>query len=355
MPYYHGQYPVCKGIFESFSPSEYYWGNSMPNKCRQDKKFLDGWKTLIRYKAKLGAIPPLLNFTGQHVDGDIMIPGNIADMPANFDPSKISVVPGISTGATNSDMQIMNDTIRDIDRATAAPQTSGQESGQRAQTATETITINEQAQKSMMGLAQQISFLQESRSFHILKSSFQFIPRQKIAKLAIPSQVFPDGSTGTLEVIFEKLPDMTDEQKLDHSFSILQKENISKKQGINKKIVYLDKEYIQDLDLYCKASAESASVDTPSIREAKAEKRFMTYSSRPDLFNEKKAARNLVRDYGDDESQMIIEAPPQPPQQLGPDGKPQAPQGGIALPNGQPTPLPTQPGQNQPRKMKTGL
>ena len=334
MPYYHGEYPVSKGIFESFSTSEFYWGNSMPNKCRQDKKFLDGWKTLIRYKAKLGAIPPLLNFTGQHVDGDIMIPGNIADMPANFDPSKISVVPGISSGVTSGDMQMMTDTTRDIDRATAAPQTSDQ-SGP-AQTARESILVQENAQKAMLGLAMNLGFLAEARSFHILKSSFQFMPRQMISKLSIPSQVFPDGVSGTLEVIFQKLPKMTEDEKLDHSINILQQETKAKKQGVNKKIVYLDKEYIQHLDLYCKAAAETAPVDTPSIREAKAEQRFATYSSRPDLFNEKRAARNLVREYGDDETQMINDSPPQPGQPGAP-AQANEPQGGPqqgALPPG---------------------
>ena len=347
MPYYHGEYPVSKGIFESFSPSEFYWGNSMPNKCHQDKKFLDGWKTLIRYKAKLGAIPPLLNFTGQHVDGDIMIPGNIADMPANFDPSKIAVVPGISSGVTNGDLQIMTDTTRDIDRATAAPQTTGNEAGGGGQqTARESILINENAQKSMMGLAMNLGFLAEARSYHILKSSFQFMPRQMISKLSIPSQVFPDGVSGTLEVIFQKLPKMTEDEKMDHSINILQEETKAKKQGMNKKIIYLDKEYIQHLDLYCKAAAESAPVESPSIREAKAEQKFATYASRPDLFNEKRAARNLVREYGDDETQMINDTPPP---QAAPGGAAPAGAGGqgttMNQPQANPQPAPP-PGQN---------
>ncbi len=63
LPYHHGNYNISKGIFEHFSNPNFYFGNSMPNKARHDKKWLDGWKQLIRYKAKLSAIPPIIPLT----------------------------------------------------------------------------------------------------------------------------------------------------------------------------------------------------------------------------------------------------------------------------------------------------
>ncbi|GAI33085.1 unnamed protein product, partial [marine sediment metagenome] len=82
MPYHDGNYPINKGIFEMFARPEYYWGNSLPNKIKEDKKWKDGWKTLIRWKGKMSAIPPLITFNGTFVDSDITVPGMITAAPA---------------------------------------------------------------------------------------------------------------------------------------------------------------------------------------------------------------------------------------------------------------------------------
>ena len=307
MPYFDGNYSINKGIFESFSPCEYYWGNSMPNKARHDKKWLDGWKTLIRYKAKLSALPPLLNFSGQHIDEDVVIPSKMTDMPKGILPDQIAQIPGISTGITNGDIAIMKDATDDINRATASPQTSGQERSQGQQTARETMIIEANAQKAMMGFAQQIAFLQEARVWSILKRSYQLIPRSDIEKIAIPNQVFGDGKSGIMEVIFTDLSGKEEKSKIKDSFKVYQEEErLEDEDGMARNIFIIDKEYVKNLDLYCKALAESLPRMTSALRESRATMKYETYLQNPNI-NQIANLRNLIREYGDNEDELIVE------------------------------------------------
>lgn len=312
MPYYHGDYPVTKAVFEWFSPSEFYWGNSMPNKCAQDKHFKDGWMTLMRYAAKLSAIPALLNFSGQHIENNIVVPGLMTDMPATFDPTKIVAVPGTSQGVTTGMVNMFNQTDAEINRSTTSAQASGQENPQ-VQTARQSVILEQNEQKILLGFAQQITFREEARAFPILKSSFQFLPRQKIQQLSIPNQVFADGSSGTLEVIFKKMQPTTPEQKLQASYALRDIEKKSAKDGRPMRQVMVDPEYLQNLDLYCEAIAEELPAANSMYKEARAQVKWEMYKADPDVFNKQQAARNLVRQNGDNEQELIISTPPPPP------------------------------------------
>lgn len=306
MPYHDGNYPINKGIFESFSPCTFYWGNSMPNKARQDKKWLDGWKTLIRYKAKLAALPPQLNFSGSHIDEDIVIPAKTTDMPKGMLPEQMVTIPGISNGITNGDIAIMKDATEDIERATASPQTSGQQ-GSKQQTARETMIIEANAQKAMMGFAQQIAFLQEARVYPIIKRSYQLIPRSDLEKIAIPNQVFGDGKSGIMEVIFGDMQGKEDtkENKLKDSYKVYDKElRMEEEDGIARQIYVLDSEYVYNLDFYCKALAESLPRMTSAMRESKAALKYETYAQNP-YIDQIANTRNLIRANGDNEDELI--------------------------------------------------
>ncbi len=325
MPFYHGNLPVTKAVFENFSPAQFYWGNSMPNKASQDLHFLNGWKTLMRYKGKLGAIPGLLNFTGQHIENDVYVPGVTTDLPAGTDPKMIVPVPGISGGVTSSDIELMNDTTGDIDRATLSPIAAGQGSGKGTQVKTAQL-LNQNATEILEGLAQQLTFREEARAFPILKSTFQFLPRQDIKKISIPNETFDDGTSGTLEIIFQKIPAMNSDEKLQASHKIRALEQGAKKQGKGFKQTYVDPEYIQKLDLYCEASADKWLPQNSALRESKAELKWSTYSNPnnpPGLFNIKRAARELAKGFGDNPTEMVNDqTPSQPGMPPGPDGAP---------------------------------
>ena len=314
-PYKHGLYPLTKGIFEHFSKAEFYWGNSMPNKAKEDKKWLDGWKTLIRHKAKLSAIPPLLTFNGSLVDEDVYVPGRNTQAPAGMKAEDIAVVPGINTkGVEQGDIAIMNMAKSEIDEGNLSPQAAGGEG--KSQTAREAIIREQNEQKILGAFGLQVSFFLQSRAFPILKMAFQFMPRKKIKKLVIPDQKLEEGKQGNLEIVFEKPEAMTGKELLQASRDIRQEEFKAEKEGRPKKIVKINPEYLNNLDLYVKQIADPRPIPTGALRELRAREKWAMYSSAPAIFNVLAAARKLVRESGDDESEMINKQPqtPQQPQ-----------------------------------------
>jgi hypothetical protein len=305
MPYHHGHYPITKGIFEWFSNPEFYYGNSLPNKARHDKKWYDAFKTMIRHKAKLSVIPPLISFNGTFVDSDIVVPGMISAAPSGMTKDDIQAIPGISNGVNDSDLAIMRDGTADIDRSTTSPSMAGQ-SGSSRMTARESLLNEQNSQKAMQGFGLQIAYFVEGRTFPILKNSFQFLPRQFVNKICVPEQRLPDGNMGTVEILFVPPKEFTPDELFQTELAIYKEEKSAKQKGMPKKIVYINNEYIQTLDLYVKAGADQLIKETGALREAKAQLHFNTYMSRPDLFNVRAAARKLAYEFGDDVDEMVL-------------------------------------------------
>lgn len=310
-PYRDGCFPINKGIFEMFSKSEYYWGNSMPNKARQDKKWLDGWKTLIRHKGKLGAIPPLLTFNGQLVDSDVFIPGTATPAPAGMTKDDIMATPGTDQGVTQSEFALLQEAKNEIDEGNLSPQASGQEG--KSQTAREAVIREQNEQKILGGFGLQVAFLVEARTYPVLMRSFQFLPRKKIKKLVVPNQQLKGGANGNLEVIFEK-PEIESQEDLEtQSLALATEEIKAERKGEAFNRVFVNPAYLKELDVYVKVVADPQPKKTSALRRAEAREKFELYASRPDLFNVRSAARAIVRANEDDETDMIA-SEPQPSQ-----------------------------------------
>jgi len=306
-PYHDGGYPINKGIFEMFSRPEYYWGNSLPNKIKEDKKWKDGWKTLLRWKGKMSAIPPLITYNGTFVDSDIVIPGMITQAPAGMGKGDVETIPGLSAGIDSSDIALEQSSDTEIDRATVPPQMGGQ-TQQGRQTAREVVLADANANKILNSFALQIMFLVSSRSFPIIMRMFQFKTREEISKIAIPNQMLPDGSAGTMQIIFFNSKKMSRKELEEEEYEIYKQDKKASKRGVSRQSIYIRKDYWAEIDLYLKATVENMIPETPAIRQAKADMKFNRYSSRPDLFNQKSAAKMLVRENGDDEDEMLVSA-----------------------------------------------
>lgn len=307
-PYKDGLYPISKGIFEQFSEGNYYWGNSMPNKAREDKKWLDGWKTLIRHKAKLSAIPPMITFNGAFLDSDVFIPGELTQAPNGMKPEDVMAVPEVSKGVSNGDIAIYQEAKSEVNEGNLSPQAAGSESG-REQTAREAIIREQNEQKILGAFGLQVAFLIEARTYPILKRLYQFLPKNKIKKIAIPDQSVGNGQFGNLEVIFEDIPEMTEEEYEEKSLDLAVEEKIAAKNGKPFKRVYINPSYLKELDLYVSVVADPQPKKTSALRRAEAMEKFNIYGARPDLFNVKAAAKRLVYEMGDDVSEMISQQP----------------------------------------------
>jgi hypothetical protein len=340
-PYKDGLFPISKGIFTEFSKSEYYWGNSLPNKCRQDKLWLDGWKTLLRYKAKLNLLPPLMSLNGQFVDEEIIVPGRITPVTEEIELKKIE---GVADPLSAADVQLYEMAKNEIEAGSMAPQTEINPQ----QKASNAVIVENNAKVLMDAFALKVAFLVQARTFPILKRLFQFIPRGDLNKISVSDQKLEGGTRGTMEILFKKLPKMTKEEKILKSFEILKEEKEAGRQGNNIEKVYLDEEYVQNCNYYLKADPESVFKDKSEIETDKFNQVFSTVLlARPDLFNPKESAREFVvkNELSDElllteeqqQQQMATQQQGMPGQQQG--APQQSPQGFPQMPQAKPMPV----------------
>jgi len=318
LPYNDGYYPISKGIFAFFSKPEFYWGNSLPNKIKEDKGYLDAWKTLLRYKAKLNILKPLISKNGELIDEEIVMPAKITPIP---DGVEVQTIDGIGEPVNQSDMLMVQMAEKEIERGSKAPQTQI-DPDTKARSA---VIMEANAKVLLNNFALQIIFLLSARTYLIMTRAFEKLPRNIIKKIAVPDQMLNDGKIGTLEVIFERLPkkDMKEMGKdalfeyLDMSKKLRDEEKMSAKNGDPKNIIKVDPEYARTLNLYIKFEAGTNAFGKDELQKAQFNRNVQLYLSRPDLFNTKKVARKFVQYNKDDEDLINDQAQPmQIPQQV---------------------------------------
>jgi len=197
-PYKSGILPISKLIFEHMAKTEFALGNSVPNKCMEDKHWKDAWKTNLRWRGKLAAMPPQL-VIGGHLDGDeVMLPSAFTSLPKDVD---VKAVPGV-VPITQADINLMNMADSEIARSTV-------EETPRGDVAARTAMIQQSnAQLTLEPFSKQLAFFAASRSFHILMGLLQFLPKGALRKLVVPDQTLEDGLTGTFEVVFKEPEDI---------------------------------------------------------------------------------------------------------------------------------------------------
>lgn len=300
-PYKSGILPLSKMVFEYFAKSEFALGNSVPNKCKQDKRWKDAWKTNIRYRGQLAGMPPQLVWGG-HIDAeDVMIPGKFTDMTGSPEDSKVMAVPGVVPPG-NADMLLMNMGDTEIDRSTISPSQMGQRPDEKQTARAEVIQANA-AQQMMEPFAQQLAFLQMGRSFHVLTALLQMMPKGDLKRIAVPDQTLDDGLTGTFEVFFREIADVLSEvpeeemakaraslgegisdddiRNLLHSSKVLGEEKKSRSAGQPKDVVYISPSYAQDIKFYLYADATNVLQDKSAMRKMEFNQQYQLMANDP--------------------------------------------------------------------------
>lgn len=300
-PYKSGILPISKMVFEYFAKSEFALGNSVPNKCKQDKRWKDAWKTNIRYRGQLAGMPPQLVWGG-HIDAeDVMVPGKFTSMPGDPEKTKVMAVPGVVPPG-NSDVLLMNMGDAEIKRGLMSDSAMGQRPDEKQTARAEVIQANA-AQQMMEPFAQQLAFLTMSRSFHILTALLQMMPKGDMRRVAVPDQTLDDGLTGTFEVFFREVADViaeipeeemakaraavgegvTDEDlgMLLSSSRIKTEQQKSRAAGQPKDQAYISPSYIQDIKFYLYADATSVLQDKSSMKKMEFNQQYQLMANDP--------------------------------------------------------------------------
>ena len=290
LPYKHGFYPISKGKMFEFAKPECYYGNSIPNKIKEDKRWLDAWKTLLRYKGKLGVLKPSLVIGGS-IEEEILLPSKLTPIEAGIE---IVPIPGISDGISQQDITLLQMAEGEIDRGTVSAQAGGQ-AGQRKETARASIIMAANSDKLLDAVSQQIAFFQAARSFPILLAMLQLIPKGDIKKIAIPDQTLQDGLRGSVEVMFQDPGELTKAEEIQKSMELMVKERESRQNKSPKDIIYVNPAYLRDLKYYVTSDASSILQDKSIVRMQAFQTDLPLMLQSPDLFDRKEVAREYVR------------------------------------------------------------
>lgn len=303
MPLKHNRYPE-KGVFEKFADTTFYWGNSLPNKIKHDKKYLDAFRTIILNKAILNLLPPLFNKGQEHIDEDVIVPAKIT--PTQLEEGDIFSVPGVSDPITQGDLNIEDIVERSISEATQPPTSLGQESDRQA-TLGEIQLKDSRAAELLKTFGQFISFLVEDLDTQSLSNIIQFETKKGIQALVdgsellfqkeieIPEQTLNNGKQGILAL-------RLGEGKFPPPIEIAQEEY-----NTGKEIIYAKYKYIEELDKYVYVSANPVDKPSETLERLIAVENYKAVYFNNPFINQLEAVRNVVRANRDDEEKLINE------------------------------------------------
>jgi hypothetical protein len=334
-PYRHGYYPIAISRFEMFR-SDFLYGNSAPNKMREDKRWRDDWKTLLRYKGKLGAIPPQL-ITGGSLDEQVVAAGKQTYLPEGVEVKRVD---GVPEGVSQSDISLLSMADSEIDRASVSPSSMGQRPDTK-QTARAEVIQAANAEKMLEPFTRQWAYFMQSRSFHVLLAMLQYLPKKSIKKVVVPDQKLSDGLRGTFEVLFEDTRGMKAMEKLERQMEVLRTGQESRAEGDPKDSVIVSPAMADDMKFYLFSGTSSIGKDQSIVRRQQFRDDFLgVISKMPEQFDITEAAREWVRMNEYDERILSKPVPPQQGQP-GPGGA-MPPPGGAMPPPGEGMPPPTE-------------
>ncbi len=329
--YKHNRYNLAKSIFERTSDTQFYWGNSMPNKIRQHQEYKDAWRSIVLNKAILNLLPPLLNKSGENFD-DAIVPGKI--IPTNSEKGDVFKIEGVGEPITASDLNIDAMIDREVDQGTSAPQSAGL-AGQEAKTTLGELQMREARASELMELfGQAISNLAEDLAELSIPNIIQFMLKDNVSRIVdggkllskkniqIPEQKLEGGEIGTMDLTF-----MASEQQ-PSSREVLEKEEKEfEDTGVRKEMIFIDPKIINDYKFFFYTSANPATKPSEATERLIAVENYtQVYFNNP-LIDQREALRTIIRVNKDDETRLLLKNQPLPEMQ------PQSASAGLTSPS----------------------
>ena len=302
--YKHGYYPIPKTVFEILD-SHYYWGNSLPNKIRHDKKWITALKTIMGNVGKLNMLPPMLAEDGLNIDQEVYVPAKITSITGKA--SQLKEVPGLHP-ISQGDVALLAMAERSADEGSVSPVGQGQSArGQRTLGELQLQEANADELLSNFGLM--VSFGVEQETWLLINNLYQFYPRKKInelVKFSVPNQKLASGKTGTMEVIFEDVLKLTEQERAQKERASVLEVMRAGKKGIHKEINYIDPSYAKNAEWFIEVTGN------PVNRKSEEMERYLAVATYREVhlnnpnISQEEATRIIVRATTPDEEDNLV-------------------------------------------------
>jgi hypothetical protein len=137
-----GEYNIDRQIYQFINPF-FAYGRSFVARVKEQSDILDELLRLLIIKTRKSIHPPYANSSGRVISSRVLMPGRIT---MGIDASSLQAIGQEGQGVISSEFQMYQLLQNNIDENTVSKQFTGQQ-GKAGQTATETNTLQAQAQK----------------------------------------------------------------------------------------------------------------------------------------------------------------------------------------------------------------
>lgn len=312
--YKHNLYPLVKFVFEKTSDVDFYWGNSMPNKIRQNQEFKDAFRTILLNKAVFNLLPPIFNRSGEYVDSSTIAPASMISIEGGIGKDDFFTPAGLINPITASDLNVEALVDREASEATMAPQSLGL-SGDK--TTLGEIQLRDTRSMELMEIfGNMMAFGVEDLAEISLPNILQFVVEKDVKRLVdgaeilsskqvqVPEQTLSSGSSGTVGVNF------VPKEQIPPPLKILENETkLEKDTGTKHELFYIDPDYIQNLKFFIKVVANPVNKNSEAMERILAVENYKgVYMNNP-LIDQKEALRTVIKANKDDTEKLMSKQP----------------------------------------------
>lgn len=266
------RYPFAKSGYEPINNGKFFYYKSAANKLSSDQSIVDTLYNMILDGSFLSLMPPMANYGGEAIDASVSIPGMITDFQ-NPDSKLEAILPRTDLRAGMESISMVE---RSMSESSLDPAQMGQ-SGKGGQTAREVLLQEKNARIALGLFGKMIGFLVEDIGTLITGDIIQYMTMAEVndiaspkglvsyKKIVLPNKVM-NGKKVTKQIEFsidDFSEDMTEDDYMDASFDLLEKEA-----GTEKKIYKVNPIALRNLKYKISTNVDELNPKSKALEKA---------------------------------------------------------------------------------------
>lgn len=306
IPYHHKSYPIRKLKFEDFADTQYYWGDSMPNKNWDEQEIQNKlWNTMLD-SSYLKQRPPIITDVPELANTDIVIPGVTVAYDGDF---KTETIRELVQGPSNSEFNMLKESEAQSNENTL-PSISSGVAPQGSPTATEINYLAGSAERLKgYNLSYYGHFLIEHAKLRVPNLLWFVTEDEDFQKIVIDDVKTSKGRNGQRKISFVKAVELP---TADQIYEI---EEYLSRQGQEVDFVFVNGESVNDYQFHFEMSAQPKPRRNSAQKLIKEFQKYQFYSTNQ-LIDQEQNTRNIVRALGDSPEEIMKAIPNEVPDQI---------------------------------------